>query len=222
MTKKLLPLLLLISNLSFGQIFSGSQDIEKGPREGAYTMVNSETKFTEKVWQNYLAQFGKQATVKNGMILKSGKIDAISTEPITLYSKVWKQRDRTFVFASAILSNGDIVTNGHEKWAALENFLNNFKSKLDLEEGVKSAENEQNNVTENHKKIVKNGEKLKDKVTENAKEKEKLLKKIEENKLELEKLLTDIETNKKEQSKALDEIEIKKKAVDEAKSKLPK
>jgi septal ring factor EnvC (AmiA/AmiB activator) len=213
---------LFISQIGFGQVFSGTQEIDKGQREGAYSLVNSETKFTEKVWQSYMANFGKQITSKNGITIKNAKVESISTEPITLYSKVWKQRDRTHVFVAAITANGDLVTNGHPKWVELEALLNNFKTRLELEEAVKSAENEQNNVTENHKKIVKNGDKLKDRVAENAKEKEKLLKKIEENKIELEKLLTDIETNKKDQLKALEEIEIKKKAVDEARTRLPK
>jgi hypothetical protein len=220
--KKLLYLSLLISNLGFGQVFSGSQEIDKTPREGAYTMVNSDAKFAEKSWQNYMASFGKQSSAKNGLISKDAKIASLSSDPLTLYSKVWKQKDRTHVFASAVLANGDIITNGHPKWAELESILNNFKSRLDLEEGVRAAENEQNNAAENHKKTMKNGEKLKDKVADNAKDKEKLLKKIEENKIELEKLLTDIETNKKDQLKALEEIEVRKKGVDEAKSKLPK
>ncbi len=212
----------IIANLSYGQVFSGGQEIDKSNREGVYIMVNSDVKFTEKSWQSYMANFGKQLSSKGAIIMKDSKVEAISAEPITLYSKVWKQRDRTHVFISAVLTNGEIVTNGHEKWPEIENLLKNFQGKLDLEEGVRLAENNQNAAIENHKKIVKAGDKLKDKVEDNAKEKEKLLKKIEENKIELEKLLTDIETNKKDQTKALDEIEIKKKGVDEARAKIPK
>ncbi|MES2797844.1 MAG: hypothetical protein V4683_17885 [Bacteroidota bacterium] len=220
--KKLVLFLSLFAQYSFGQVFNGSQEIDKTKREGAYILTNSDLKFVEKSWQNHLTIFGKQNTSKGGITIINAKAEGISTELITLYSKVWKQSDRTHIFLSALLPNGDIVTNGHEKWGELEKILIDYQSKLSLEEAVRSAENEQNTAMENHKKIVKNGDKLKDRIEDNKKEKEKLLKKIEENRVELEKLLTDVETNKKDQSKALDEIEIRKRGVDEAKSKLPK
>ena len=59
-----LLLLILITNLGFGQVFSGGQEIDKGNREGAYIMVNSDVKFTEKAWQSYMANFGKQISTK--------------------------------------------------------------------------------------------------------------------------------------------------------------
>ena len=220
--KKLFYLFLIIANISFGQVFSGSQEIDKNKREGAYFLSAVDQKFVEKSWQSHLALIGKQTSSKGGITINGARIDEISTEPVNVYSKILRQKDRTLVFMSVVLPSGDIVTNGNEKWAGLEKFLLNYQEKLSLENGVKIAEDEQNAAAENHKKVVKAGDKLKDKVEDNKKEKEKLLKKIEENRIELEKLLTDIETNKKDQTKALEEIDAKKKGVDEAKLRLPK
>lgn len=214
--------MLFLANASLAQVFSGSQDLDKNKREGAYILTAVDQKFVEKSWQSHLAMVGKQNVSKGVITINDAKIDGISSEPFAVYSKVLKQKDRTMVFISAVLANGDIITNGHEKWGSLEKFLLAYQDKLALEEAVRVAENEQNNAIENHKKIVKAGDKLKDKVEDNKKDKEKLLKKIEENRVELEKLLTDIETNKKDQSNALTEIETKKMAVETAKTKVPK
>ncbi len=213
--------LLLLANISFAQVFSGSQEIDKNKREGAYILTAVDQKFVEKSWQAHLANIGKQSASKGTISISDAKIADISSDPFAVYSKVGKQKDRTLVFMSVVLANGEIVTNGHEKWSALEKFLISYQDKLSLEDAVRVAENDQNNAIENHKKVVKAGDKLKDKIEDNKKDKEKLLKKIEENRVELEKLLTDVETNKKDQAKALDEIEVKKKAVDEAKTKVP-
>ncbi len=219
---KYLLFFITIANLALGQVFSGGQEIDKNKREGGYILSDTDQKIVEKSWQSHLAMVGKQQTSKNGITIKDAKIESIATEPITIYSRVWTQRDRTHIFISAVLANGDIVTNGHEKWPALEKFLVDYQSKLSFEDGVRVAEKSQADAQENHKKVVKAGDKLKDKVEDNKKEKEKLLKKIEENRIELEKLLTDIETNKKDQTKALENIELMKKGVDEAKMKIPK
>lgn len=220
--KKLFYALAFISNISFGQVFSGSQEIDKSNREGGYILTAVDQKFVEKSWQSHLALIGKQNVSKGAITINDARINDISTEPVKVFSKVTKQKDRTLVFMSILMPNGDIVTNGNDKWASLEKFLTNYQDKLSLEDGVRIAENDQNVALENHKKVIKAGDKLKDKVEDNKKDKEKLLKKIEENRVELEKLLTDIETNKKDQTKALEEIEVKKKGVDEAKLKLPK
>ncbi len=220
--KKIIYFLLLLANITFGQVFSGSQEIEKSQREGAYILTAIDQKFVEKSWQSHIASLGKQNSSKGAITITNAKIDDISTDPITIYTKVGKQKDRTLVFMSVVLANGNIVTNGHEKWSSLEKFLTNYQDKLTLEDAVRIAENDQNDAIDNHKKIVRNGDKLKDKVEENKKDKEKLLKKIEENRVELEKLLTDIETNKKDQTKALGEIEVKKNSLDDAKMRVPK
>ena len=219
---RILILFILVANFSFGQVFSGGQEIDKNKREGGYILSDTDQKIVEKSWQSHLAMVGKQQTSKNGNTITNAKIEAISADPITVYSRVWTQRDRTHIFLSAVLPNGDIVTNGHEKWSALEKYLIDYQGKLSLEDGVRLAEKAQTDAQDSHKKVVKAGDKLKDKVEDNKKEKEKLLKKIEENRIELEKLLTDIETNKKDQTKALENIEIMKKGVDEAKNKIPK
>jgi predicted ribosome quality control (RQC) complex YloA/Tae2 family protein len=218
----ILIILLAIAHIGIGQVFSGGQEIDKSNREGGYILSETNQKIVEKSWQGHLTTIGKQQVSKNGITIKDAKIEGISTDPITVYSRVWTQRDRTHIFLSAVLANGEIVTNGHPKWSELEKFLMNYQNKLGLEDGVRKAETDQNLAQENHKKVVKAGDKLKDKIEENKKDKEKLLKKIEENRIELEKLLTDVETNKKDQTKALDEIEVKKKSVDEAKTKVPK
>ncbi len=214
--------LILFANLANAQVFSGSQDIDKNKREGAYILSALDQKFVEKSWQNYLTTAGSQQVSKGSITINGAKIESIAAEPITIFSKVTKQKDRTQIFMSVLLANGDIITNGHEKWSALEGYLTQYQNRLSLEEGVKIAENAQNDAQEAHKKVIKAGDKLLGKVEDNKKDKEKLLKKIEENRIELEKLLTDIETNKKDQVKALDEIEVKKRGIDEAKAKLPK
>lgn len=220
--KKLAIILLFFVQLSQAQVFTGTQEIDKNKRDGAYILTAVDQKFVEKSWQSHLATFGKQTVSRGAITINGAKIDDISAEPITVYSKVDKQKDRTLVFLSAVLANGEIVTNGHEKWGALEKILTGYQEKLGLEDALRSAENEQNKAIENHKKVVKAGDKLKDKIEDNKKEKEKLLKKIEENRIELEKLLTDTETNKKDQTKALDEIDMRKKGVEEARTKIPK
>ena len=222
--KKILLILslLFVGQISFCQVFSGSQEIDNNKREGAYILTALDQKFVEKLWQAKLTVLGNQNISKGSITISGAKFDSLGLEPFNLYSKVSKQKDRTQVFLSVILANGAIVTNGHEKWHVLEGYLTAFQNQLGLEDAVRSTENEHNMALENHKKIIKNGDKLKDKIEDNKKEKEKLLKKIEENRIELEKLLTDIETNKKDQTKALDEIEVKRKGVEEAKSKLPK
>jgi hypothetical protein len=222
--KKLLLLisLLFVVEFGFSQVFSGSMEIDNNKREGAYILSTLDQKFVDRLWQAKLAVLGKQNISKGAITIIGAKFDSLSSDPFNLYSKVSKQKDRTQVFLSVIMANGDIVTNGHEKWPVVEGYLIGFQNQLSLEDAVRTAENEQNTAMENHKKIIKTGDKLKDKIEDNKKEKEKLLKKIEENRIELEKLLTDIETNKKDQTKALDEIEVKKKGVEEAKSKLPK
>jgi hypothetical protein len=224
MMKKLFIFLFIAFYAHFGhsQVFSGSQEIDKNKREGAYILTVLDQKFVDKIWQAKLSTLGKQNVSKGGITINNVKLENISADPITIYSKVTKQKDRTQVFMAAVLANGEILTNGHEKWSALESYLTDFQNQLVLENGVKTAENEQNDAMDNHKKVIKAGDKLTSKIEDNKKEKEKLLKKIEENRIELEKLLTDVESNKKDQIKALDDIEVKKKGVDEAKMKLPK
>ncbi len=217
--------LILLSAVCFSlatqaQVFSGSQDIDKGKREGAYVLSNLDEKFVDKVWKQYLTGLGTPLASKDTYIIKNGKLEGVGTEGITFYSKVAKNKDRSLVFLSAVLPDGTIITNGNEKWDALGKYLSNFQEVLSLHDAARQAENNYNDASENHKKVVKNGDKLKDKVEDNKKEKEKLLKKIEENKQELEKLLTDIENNKKDQAKAIEEIAAKKVLVDEAKKKL--
>jgi hypothetical protein len=220
--KKLALFLLFIAQFANAQVFNGTQEIDKNKREGAYILTAIDQKFVEKSWQSYISMYGKQTFSRGAITIKDAKIEDISSEPITIFSKVDRQKDRTLVFLSALLANGEIITNGHEKWPVLEKILSNYQEKLGLEDGVRTAENEQNKAIDNHKKIIKAGDKLKDKIDDNKKDKEKLLKKIEDNRIELEKLLTDTETNKKDQAKALDEIELKKKGVDEARAKIPK
>jgi hypothetical protein len=220
MKKILLIALLLGAIQAKSQVFSGSQDIDKGKREGAYVISSLEEKFIDRVWKQYLTKLGRPVETKGTYTIKGGILPEVSAEPITFYSKIAKNRDRSLIFLSATLANGDIVTNGHEKWGALGKYITDFQDVLALHDAARAADKSYEDANENHKKVVKNGEKLSDRVEENKKEKEKLLKKIEENKTELEKLLTDIETNKKDQSKALDDIAAKKILADEARKKI--
>jgi hypothetical protein len=205
------------------QVFSGAEEIEKLPRDGAYVLSKYDTKFVEKiVTKNYLPSLGKVEQKGNSFVIREANFNRVDGMPSLVYGKIFKQKEMTAIFLSVVLANGDIITNAHEKWPALGAYLTEVQTGLVAHDAVRVAETAVNDATEAHKKSVKNGEKLKNGVADNKKEKEKLLKKIEENRIELEKLLTEQETNKVDQTKLLDAITAKKVELESVKMKVTK
>ena len=199
---------LLLTSQAFSQaIFFGTQEFDKIKKPGLYTLLNIDRKYVEKGWRFKLAEFGKVVVTREVYTVNSAAMPTISENPINLVTKVMTQKGKTLVFMSMNLQDSLFVDSQHPKYAEAEKIMNSFIKLIEWEENVRKAEEEYEDVTKAQEKIIRQGERLVDRIESNKKEKEKILKKIEENKDEYTKLNEELPRAQDEQKQATAELD---------------
>lgn len=203
-----------------GQISQGSEEIDKVKYDGAVLFTNYDHKFLEQHWKIKLASIGAQSQKKEAFLVENGSMPSVTFDKVNLISKAMKRKgDKSVLFVSIKQGNGEVIVPGHSNWASLESYLQSFSNELAYENGIRVAQNAENEAIEKQKKLIKTSQKINDDIAENKKEREKLQRKLEENAKELEKLNLSTESNKKDLTAAAAEIEAKKKDVEAARLK---
>ncbi|MFN8355406.1 MAG: hypothetical protein U0Y10_13200 [Spirosomataceae bacterium] len=208
MKRILLFLSLLASTQAFSQaIFYGSQEFDKVKKNGLYTLFSIDKKYIEKGWRLKLAEFGKVIVTKDVYSVTSAAMPTIAENPINLISKVTTQKGKTLLFMALNLQDSLYIDAQHPKYAEAEKVMNSFIKLMEWEESVRKAEDEYADVQKAQDKVIRQGERLVDKIESNKKDKEKILKKIDDNKAEYEQLNKDLPAAQDEQKLATEDMD---------------
>ncbi len=203
------------------QVFSGNAEIEGFKREGFFIYVKGSEENILSSWKNYVKEFGAIEKTKNSVLTASNvKIPSVDSKGLPLLSKVITENEKIKLFINIQVNSKEVIQSGHADYRAASNWLEDFSTKFNLQEGVRLEEEKLENLIRNRTKIQKTSERLLREIEANIRQTELLQKKLEEVKLEKEKIITNTEQNKLDIQKIESEVILQRKNLETAKQKL--
>jgi len=213
--------LMVLSQFSFAQVYSGIAEIESAKREGFYLYTGGDANDLAESWKSYLKEYGAVEKGRNGAILASNsKIPGIEKKGFTISSKIFTEGNKNKLFVSIGYSTEEFIKSGHSDYRAASNWLEDFAKHFGLEENVRSEQTKLNEILAQKNKIIKNGERLVRELDANARQTEMLSKKLEEEKIKKEKIITNQEQNKLDLKTIEESVLQQTKNLETAKSKI--
>lgn len=216
-------LLISVVSLAQGVVAESSEiEIDKIARPGLEIVLKLEKKQVKEYWKKHLKQYGKVETSGNEFNIKAAKVPSLSSDPVSIISKVDKTGKGVVVFWAIDLGD-KWVSSGGKGYTEAKKILQDFgitAYKNDINDQIKEAEKNLKKAEKAQEKSEKEGEKLKNDLKKNGEDKIRLENDLVKNKEDKGKLEQDIESNKKDQSKKKEEVGEAKKALDKVKAKL--
>lgn len=211
----------ILHTYAFGQVFSGTADMEGTKKQGFYTYLNTDEKYALIAWKEYLKKFGTIESGKSGSyIIQKATITPISTDPLTLFSTISEGKNKVKLFISIATGPNNYIQTGHEKFRDASNWLEEFVSQLNIEEQARNELTKLSELKSASLKYQKFADRLVRELDANKRQMELLTKKLEETKIEKEKILANQEQNKLDQKATESAITEQTKKVESAQSKI--
>lgn len=177
----------------------------------------------KKSWNKQLKTYGKTVKEGNNISVINANVPSFPTGGTNLYSttsdsprglKIW-----FCITTPEKWNSSDKITSESQAKTILHDFAaTSYRDNIN--EQIKDAERALMNASKNQEKVLRNNEKIKNQILDNATEKIELEKKLKQNAADLIQFNKDLEQNKIDQQKAQEEVERMKKATEIVKSKL--
>jgi hypothetical protein len=166
-------------------------------------------------------KFGAVEKSKNNVLLSSNtRLPEADKKPYSLSSKLFWESEKYKLFVVLSGSGADVVKSGHEDYRAASNWLENFGTLFQAEEGVRIENEKLEELKKNKSKLEKTKDRLTREMEANVQQTEFLMKKLEDAKFAKERIITNQLQNKKDLQLAEESINQQLKQVETAKQKI--
>lgn len=217
----LLALFSLLSMNLRAQVFAGNAEIDGVKKDGFYIYLKGNDDQIFSSWKNYVKKFGAVEKSKNNVLLSSNtRLPEADKKPYSLSSKLFWESEKYKLFVVLSGSGADVVKSGHEDYRAASNWLENFGTLFQAEEGVRIENEKLEELKKNKSKLEKTKDRLTREMEANVQQTEFLMKKLEDAKFAKERIITNQLQNKKDLQLAEESINQQLKQVETAKQKI--
>lgn len=225
--KLLVALVILAAHPLFSQKIKVNEEnntADKKYAQGYSVVIDLDVSETKKAWQKQLKTYGKLTKDGNKVTIVAANVPSLPTAGANVYS-VSSDSQNGFKIWLCILTP-DKLTSTEEKViseAQARNILHDFAATCyrdNINSQIKDAERALILANKNQERELKNNERIKNQILDNATEKIELEKKLKKNGEELIQFNKNLEQNKLDQVKAAEEVERMKRATNLVKDKL--
>lgn len=203
-------------------IHEGKETIDRIQREGIYVIIELEANFVKNAWEKKVKEFGRIDITKGYSIMKNITVANVTTGGNS-YSNVAGHLNGTKVFWAIEDISGPVTNASGAKWDEMKKILIQFAKQTyidDINVQIIAAENALNAATKNQEKIIKEGESIKNQISNNEQERIDLENKLKANASNKELLNKNLETNKQNKINSDAEVQKMQKALEIVKQRL--
>ncbi|MFN8416673.1 MAG: hypothetical protein U0U66_10100 [Cytophagaceae bacterium] len=203
-------------------IHEGKETIDRIQREGIYVVIELEASFVKNAWEKKVKEFGRIDITKGYSIMKNVTVPNVTTGGNS-YSNVAGHLNGTKVFWAVEDVSGPVIPSTGHKWEEMKKILTQFAKQTyidDINVQIIAAENALTAATKNQEKIVKEGESLKNQISNNEQERIDLENKLKANAANKELLNKNLESNKQNKLNSDAEVQKMQKALEIVKQRL--
>lgn len=203
-------------------IHEGKETIDRIQREGIYVIIELEAGFVKNAWEKKVKEFGRIDITKGYSIMKNVNIPNVSTGGNS-YSNVAGHLNGTKVFWAVEDVTGPVIASSGHKWEEMKKILTQFAKQTyidDINIQIIAAENALNAATKNQEKVIKEGESIKNQISNNEQERIDLENKLKTNAANKEQLNKNLEANKQNKLNSDAEVQKMQKALEIVKQRL--
>ncbi len=204
----LMMLTAVFADINGQTIAPGKQTIDKIEYYGYNLSSSIQEKYLNTYWKTYLGKFGKVRSKKGAYQLQRSYIPNISAGPVDLTSTIQSSKNISTLFMALNVNGAFITNNTDSNYASGEKFLREFLDYATGQEQIRVVETDFTDAEKNHKKLVKDSERI----TRDIERAEKELQKLKDEQV---KVAAEIES-------ANTFLQNKQKDVEATKSKVPK
>lgn len=226
MKKWLIVLLLLSSQILFAQkikVLEENNPVENKYAQGFMVVIDLDIANTKKAWQKQLKTYGKLIKDNNNITINGANVPSLPTAGANVYSVMTESQNGLKIWLCIITPDKLTSTDKIASESKAKNILHDFAATCyrdNINDQIKDAERALILANKNQEKELKNNERIKNKILDNATDKIELEKKLKMNGEDLIQFNKNLEQNKLDQVKAAEEVERMKRATNLVKAKL--
>lgn len=226
MKKCLIVLVLLSAHVVFAQkikVLEENNTVENKYAQGYMVVVDLDLSSTKKAWQKQLKTYGKLIKDNNNITINAANVPSLPTAGANVYSITSDSPNGLKIWLCILTPDKLTSTDKIASESQAKNILHDFAAtsyRDNINDQIKDAERALIMANKNQERELKNKERIKNQILDNATDKIELEQKLKKNGEDLIQFNKNLEQNKLDQVKAAEEVERMKRATDLVKAKL--